>query len=65
VAKGIAIFVRGYHVYQVISEVAVGEVLLYERESGGVTDRYIVAVKKERMIIGHLTRRCHMFAHFS
>ena len=48
-----------------ISEVADSEVLLYERESGNVTDRYTVAVKKEKMIIGHLTRRCCVFAHFS
>ena len=48
-----------------ISEVADSEVLLYERESGNVTDRYTVAVKKSRTIIRHLTRKvlhvCSLF----
>ena len=35
--KGTATCVRGYHVYQAILEVAVGEVLMYERELGNVT----------------------------
>jgi len=40
----------------VIWEVAVGEVLTYERELGNVRDRYAVTVK-DRTIIGHLTRK--------
>ena len=44
-------------VSQVIWEVAVGEVLTYKRESGNITDRYAVTVKKDRTIIGHLTRK--------
>jgi len=62
--KGTASCVTGYHVYQAIWEVAVGEVFTYERESGNITDRHTVAVKN-RTIIGHLMRKvlrvCSLF----
>ena len=38
--------VRGYHVYQAVWEVNVGEVLPYIREPGNQHDPHVVVVKK-------------------
>ena len=38
-------------------EAAVGEVLICEREPDNASDRYVVAVKREGMIVGHLLRK--------
>ena len=46
--------VHGYDVYKEIWEVAVGKILSCEREPRNAADRYAVAVKKDRTIIGHL-----------
>ena len=57
--------VRSYHVYKEIWEAAVGEILMCEKEPRNTADRYAVAVKKDRTIIGHLPRKvsrvCSLF----
>ena len=57
--------VHDYHVYKEIWEAAVGEILMCEREPRNTADRYAVAVKKGRTIIGHLPRKvsrvCSLF----
>ena len=54
--------IRGYHIYEAIWEVAVGEVLTYKEN---IRDKYAVAVTKDRTIVGHLTRKvlhvCSLF----
>ena len=49
--------VCGYHVYKEVWAVAVGEVLICEREPDNASDRYAVAVKREGTIVGHLPRK--------
>ena len=49
--------VRGYHVYKDIWAAAVGERLTCSREPSNASDRYAVAVIKDRMTIGHLPRK--------
>ena len=57
--------IRSYHVYKEIWEAAVSEILMCERESRNAADKYAVAVKKDRTIIGHLPRKvsrvCSLF----
>ena len=48
---------RGYHVYKDRWAVAVGELLTCSREITNASDRYVVAVIKNRMTIGHLPRK--------
>ena len=54
--------VRGYHE---VWEAAVGESLVCKREPKNASDRYIVAVKKEGTIMGHLPQKvswvCSLF----
>ena len=49
--------VRGYHVYQTVWEVNIGEVLPCIREPGNRHDPHAVAVKKDEIIVGHLPRK--------
>ena len=49
--------VCSYHVYEETGKVAVGEILACKREPQKAADRYAVAVKKDRTIIGHLPRK--------
>ena len=57
--------VHGFHVYHDIWKTAEGEVLQCERGTGNAKDRYAVAVKKDRTVIGHLpkkvSRACSLF----
>ena len=46
--------IRGYRVYSTIWEAESGEVLTTSQERGNVHDRFAVAVKKERLTVGHL-----------
>ena len=56
--------VRGYHIYKNIWDAVIGE-LQCERELDNESDRYVVAIKKDRTIIGHLpraiSRACSLF----
>ena len=45
--------VCGYHIYMSTWDAIIGKELPCERETGNERDRYAVAVKKDRMIIGH------------
>ena len=49
--------VRGYHVYQTVWEVRIGEVLPCTREPGNRHDPHTVAVKKGDIVVGHLSRK--------
>ena len=49
--------VRGYHVYQEVWEVRIGEVLPCVREVGNRHDPYAIAVKKDELVVGHLPRK--------
>ena len=51
-----ACYVCGYHIYCEIWEAAVGKVLGCERQLWDATERYTVAVKKDKTVIGHLLR---------
>ena len=57
--------IRGYHVYQKVWAVTVGEVLVCEREPKLSSDQYAVAVKNKGTIIEHLPRKlshvCSLF----
>ena len=46
--------VRGYHVYQTVWEVNIGEVLSCTREPGNRNNPHAVADKKGDIIVGHL-----------
>ena len=48
--------VRGYHVYQSIWTVVVGESLPCLRERGNPEDPYAVSVNKDQEIVGHVPR---------
>ena len=49
--------VRGYHVYQTVWEVSIGEVLPCTREPGNRHNPHTVAVKKGDSIVVHLPRK--------
>ena len=49
--------VRGYHVYKEIWNPVIGEELHCQREMSNEKDRYAVAVKKARLVVGHLPKR--------
>ena len=53
--------VHGCHVYDGIWEVAIGEVLICEREPQNTADRYVVAVKRSGSVIGHLPKKMSHF----
>ena len=46
--------VKGYHEYKSIWTPKIGEILLTEREPGNLVDKYVVCVKKENELVGHL-----------
>ena len=57
--------VRSYHIYKDIWDAVIGEELLCERKPNNRRDQYAVAIKKDRIIIGHLpckiSRPCSLF----
>ena len=57
--------VHGYHIYQWVWDVAIGEDLICRREPTNERDRYAVAVTKNGTVIGHLPRKvsrvCSLF----
>ena len=57
--------VHGYHVYQVIWEAAVGQVLPCQWERGNVHDPYAVAIVERGVVVGHVPRAissvCYLF----
>ena len=49
--------IQGYHnVYRAVWEVGVGEALMCEGDPESASNRYAVAMKKERTFIGHLLK---------
>ena len=50
-------FVKGYHKCKSISTPKTGEILSTEREPANLVDKYVVCVKKENEIVGHLSLR--------
>ena len=46
--------IQAYYVYKEVWEATVGESSLCERKPENVSDRYVVSVKKEVTIMGHL-----------
>ena len=50
-------FVKGYHKCKSISTPKTGEILSTEREPANLVDKYVVCVKKENEIVGHLPLR--------
>ena len=52
-----ALSVRGYHVYEDIWEVAVGETVECVLEPGNFHDKNAIAVEKDGRIIGYLPRK--------
>ena len=56
--------IRGYHVYSTIWEAESGEILTTIQERGNVHDRFAVAVKKERLTVGHLPIEMSKFCWF-
>ena len=47
-------FVKGYHEYKSIWIPKIGDILSTERERGNLVDKYVVCVKRENEIVGHL-----------
>ena len=50
-------FVKGYHKCKSISTPKTGEILSTEGEPANLVDKYVVCVKKENEIVGHLPLR--------
>jgi len=48
--------VRGHHVYKEIWDPTIGEVMPGKREVGNSEDPLAVAMKRDRVIVGHLPR---------
>ena len=46
----------GYHVYHDIWEASVGEELPCERVDGNGADPFAVAIKRSRVVVGHIPR---------
>ena len=46
--------VKGYHVYQDFWTPVIGKCLLSEREPDNPEDKYVIYIKKENKIVGHL-----------
>ena len=46
--------IRRYHIYSTIWEAESGKILTMIQERGNVHNRFAVAVKKERLTVGHL-----------
>lgn len=49
--------VRGFHVYQDVWAPVIGEILICQRETGNLEDRYAVAVYKSEEVVGHVPRK--------
>ena len=49
--------IRAYYVYKEVWEATAEESSLCERKPENVSDRYVVSVKKEVTIMGHLPRK--------
>ena len=47
----------GYHLYQNIWTTEVGESLICKREPSNSSDRYVAAILKYDIIVGHLPRQ--------
>ena len=47
-------YVKGYHVYKTLWNPLTGEFFSCEREPDNPMDKYVVCVKKENNIVGHL-----------
>ena len=47
-------FVKGYYEYKNIWTLEIGEILSTEREPGNLVDKYVICVKKNNEIVGHL-----------
>ena len=48
---------RGFHVYQDVWTLIIGEVLACRRETTNIEDRYAIAVNKTEEVIGHVPRK--------
>ena len=46
--------IHGYHIYKDIWNAPVGETVVCERESRNARDPFVVALWKERAIVGHV-----------
>ena len=57
-------FICGYHVYYLIWEAELDEVLSTCPERGNVHDRFSVAVRKERLTVGYLPHELSKFCWF-
>ena len=57
--------VLGYHIYKDICDAVISKELQCEREPDNASNQYVVAVKKDRNIIGHLpckiSQACSLF----
>ena len=53
----VSAMVRGYHVYQEVWEVCNGEILPCIREIGNCHDPYVITVKKDDIVVGHLPQK--------
>ena len=49
--------VKGYHIYKDIWDAIIGEELQCARESNNSNDRYVVAVRKNNEVVGHVPRK--------
>ena len=53
--------ILGYHIYKVVWQAAVGEVLPCKRQINNEKDRYALAVTKDDTVIGHLKKKKNVF----
>ena len=53
----VSAMVRGYHVYQEVWEVCISEILPCIREVGHRHDPYVIAVKKDEIVVGYLSHK--------
>ena len=57
--------VRGYHIYQLIWDASIGEILQSKSDSHNSHNRYVISVMKDEITVGHLpqklSRMCSLF----
>ena len=57
--------VRGYHIYQLIWDASIGEMLRCKSDIHNSHDQYAISVMKDEITVGHLPRKlsrmCSLF----
>ena len=63
--KEVPCCIRGYHVYKAIWIAAIEEQLTCERQPTNPVNRHAVEVIRNRLVIGHLPKKCTGYFKYS